>query len=254
MKEELTIFFTALMFYTRLPVPKWVDYSQDYLNRSTRYFPMIGWVVGGLGALVYIIANHYLPKSISLLFSMVSTILLTGAFHEDGFADTCDGFGGGRTKQQTLDIMKDSRIGAYGAIGIFLMLLLKFQLLGELEAKIIPAALIASHSLSRAAVLFFRRAHRYVRENDDAKAKPMAQDVSKKDFGIGMILGAMPLILLPSLNMIFCVVSFVMITEFLFSKWIVRRIGGYTGDCLGATQQLCELSCYMAIIISWKFI
>ena len=253
-KEQLKIFFTALMFYTRIPVPKWIGYSQSYLDRSTRYFPLMGWIVGGFGALVFVIAHNFLPKSTSLLFSMISTILLTGAFHEDGFTDTCDGFGGGWTKQQILDIMKDSRVGAYGAIGIFLMLSLKFQFLSALDGKFIPIALIVAHSVSRAAILIFRRAYNYVRENDDAKAKPMAQEVSKKDFWIGMILGAMPLILLPSFHMIFGVISFVVITEFLFSKWIVRRIGGYTGDCLGATQQLCELSCYLGMLVSWKFI
>lgn len=252
-KEQLKIFFTALMFYTRLPIPKWVAYSQTYLDRSTRYFPLMGWIVGGFGALVFILAGYFLSPSIGLLLSMVATILLTGAFHEDGFTDTCDGFGGGWTKMQILDIMKDSRIGTYGAIGIFFMLLFKFCLLSELGRQLIPVALIVGHSVSRAAVLIFRRAHSYVRENDDAKAKPMAQHLSPEDFWIGIFLGLLPLILLP-LPMIMIVMICVMISEFLFSKWVVRRIGGYTGDCLGATQQLCELSCYLGIVLSWKFI
>lgn len=253
MTEQLKIFFTALQFYTRLPIPKWAEYSQNHFDRSTRYFPLIGWIVGGFGALIFIMADKFLPQSVSLLLSMAATILLTGAFHEDGFADFCDGFGAGWTKQQILDIMKDSRIGTYGAGGIFFMLFLKFHLLSELGARFLPLALIMGHSVSRAAILVFRQTHGYVRDNDDAKAKPMPQNVSKKDCWVGIILGSLPLVLLP-LPMILTVIVFVLLTEFFFSQWIVRRIGGYTGDCLGATQQLCELACYLGIIFSWKFI
>jgi adenosylcobinamide-GDP ribazoletransferase len=253
MIEQLKIFFTALQFYTRLPIPKWVDYSQNYLDRSTRYFPLIGLIVGGAGALVFILTYPVLPKPVSLLLSMTATILLTGAFHEDGFADTCDGLGAGWTKEQILDIMKDSRIGTYGALGIFLMLVLKFQMLLSLNGNFIPTALIVGHSVSRAAVLIFRKTHSYVRDNDAAKAKPTPQDVSPQDFWIGIVVGGLPLAFLPP-HLIFSVVVCVLITEFLFSYWVARRIGGYTGDCLGATQQLCELSCYLGILLAWKFI
>lgn len=251
MREELKIFFTAVMFYTRIPVPSKIKYSQDYLDHSVRYFPFIGWVVGIVAGAVFIVCQYFLPLSVSILCSMIATIMLTGAFHEDGFADTCDGMGGGWTKKEVLDIMKDSRIGSYGTIGLVLILLTKFTLLKEIAPAFIPIGLIVAHALSRLAVLFFRRKHSYVRENDDAKAKPMSQKMSQNDFLIALGLGLIPLILLPW-ALALTLIAGVIVVEYSFSNYVVRRIGGYTGDCLGATQQLCEVACYL-IFVLWKF-
>jgi len=128
-KYEIQVFFTALMFYTRIPCPAWVNHDEEFLNKATRYFPLIGWIVGGLAALTFYGSSFIFSKEVSILFSFAISVLITGAFHEDGFADVCDGFGGGWTKEKILDIMKDSRVGAYGAIGIVLLFLLKFALL-----------------------------------------------------------------------------------------------------------------------------
>src|SRR5215213_7826698 len=114
MKHELRLLFTALQFYTRLPVPRWVGYSETALNQATRYFPLIGWLVGLLAGATWLIGTYLVDAPTGLLLSMMASVLLTGAFHEDGFADVCDGFGGGWTKEKILLIMKDSRLGAYG--------------------------------------------------------------------------------------------------------------------------------------------
>ena len=132
MKKQLHIFFTALMFYTRIPCPKNIDHNPDYLNKASRYFPLIGWIVGGICFGIYYLASIVFSVEIALILSMIAGILTTGAFHEDGFADVCDGFGGGWTKEKILLIMKDSAIGAYGAIGLVLLFLLKFQSLIQL--------------------------------------------------------------------------------------------------------------------------
>ena len=113
MKKEVQIFLTAVMFYTRIPVPSWVNHDADYLNKATKYFPLIGWIVGIIAVLVFVGANYLFNPSIAIIISMAASVLLTGAFHEDGFADVCDGFGGGWTKEKILMIMKDSRVGAY---------------------------------------------------------------------------------------------------------------------------------------------
>jgi adenosylcobinamide-GDP ribazoletransferase len=252
MKEELKVFLTAIMFYTRIPVPHWVLYSQKYLDHSIRYFPLIGWIVGAVAGGIFIISQYFFPTSISLILSMIVTIMLTGAFHEDGFSDTCDGLGGGWTKKEVLDIMKDSRIGSYGTIGLVLILLFKFTLLMEISLALIPIAFIVSHTVSRLAVIFFRRMHQYVRENDDAKAKPMSQKMSKADFFMALMFGIVPLFVLP-LKMAAIILFCVFVTQYLFSSYIVRRIGGFTGDCLGATQQLCEIMCYLVFVL-WKSI
>ena len=117
MKNELRTFLAALMFYTRIPVKNIKGFSDDLLNRSTRYFTLIGILVGGAGALVFWGCSTILPVSLSVLISMFATILVTGAFHEDGFADFCDGFGGGYTTERILEIMKDSRIVRSGQPG-----------------------------------------------------------------------------------------------------------------------------------------
>ena len=95
MKKELRIFFTAMMFLTRLPVPRFTDHSPEYLERSVKYFPLIGWIVGGISALTFLIFNKYISEDIAIAASIIAGILTTGAFHEDGFADVCDAFGGG---------------------------------------------------------------------------------------------------------------------------------------------------------------
>ena len=124
-KEEIKIFFTSLMFYTRLPCPSYIDHSENYLNKATRYFPLIGIIVGTISFILFWIFNQIFNVEISIIIAIATGILITGAFHEDGFADTFDGFGGGWTKEKILEIMKDSRIGAYGAISLIVLILLK---------------------------------------------------------------------------------------------------------------------------------
>src|SRR6478609_3085615 len=131
MKKELHIFFTALLFYTRIPCPKNIDHNPDYLHKASRYFPLVGWIVGALTFIIYYLSSFLFPSQIAIVLSIIAGILITGAFHEDGFADVCDGFGGGWTKEKILTIMKDSAIGAYGAIGLVLLFLLKFQSMSE---------------------------------------------------------------------------------------------------------------------------
>jgi adenosylcobinamide-GDP ribazoletransferase len=253
MKKEIRIFFTALMFYTRIPCPKWVDHDEEYLNKATRYFPLIGWIVGGIGALVFFGASFIFSKEISLLLAMVSGILVTGAFHEDGFADVCDGFGGGWTKERILDIMKDSRVGAYGVIGIIFMLVVKFYALMSIDATFIPLVLLSSHAFSRWCAASFIYTHDYVRENDTSKIKPIAKKLSAVNLSIGAIFGTLPLLGFWN-PILFLLIIPAYITKILLGRYFTKWIGGYTGDCLGATQQVCELVFYLSAIALWKFI
>ena len=156
MKEEIKIFFTALMFYTRIPCPKNIDHSPEYINKATRYFPLIGWIVGAISFTVFWLSCHLFDSNISVLFSLIAGVLVTGAFHEDGLADAFDGFGGGWTKEKILDIMKDSRIGAYGVIALIFLFYLKLFGLTGVISKIenqncltIALIFISYHSLAR---------------------------------------------------------------------------------------------------------
>ncbi|MEZ0236920.1 MAG: adenosylcobinamide-GDP ribazoletransferase, partial [Methylophilaceae bacterium] len=131
MKQEFRLFFTALMFFTRIPCARWAGSSEDDLNRASRYFPLVGVIVGLVAALVYLAAKLVFPQEVAVLASIAATLWLTGAFHEDGLADAADGLGGGWEKEQVLTIMQDSRLGSYGALAMIMALLTKFQTLAH---------------------------------------------------------------------------------------------------------------------------
>ena len=256
MRYQLELFFTALGFFTRIPVPGWVPYSPERLNHAARYFPWVGLVVGAAGAAVFWFARQWLPASLSVILSMAATIRLTGAFHEDGWADTCDGLGGGWDKLQALTIMKDSRIGSYGATGLVLMLLAKAAALVEIAAHGIPHAVVAmivAHTLSRLASTSLIHTLSYVREDETSKSKPLAKQLSGMELWIAAAGGLLPLLLLGRIEILGAVVSVLIVTAWT-ARIFVRRLGGYTGDRLGAVQQVSELATYLGILIAWNSI
>lgn len=272
MKKELHIFFTSLMFYTRIPCPKNIDHHPDYLNKASRYFPLIGWIVGGISFVVFYLSSIVFSIEIAVLLSMISSILVTGAFHEDGFADVCDGFGGGWTKEKILLIMKDSAIGAYGAIGVLLLLVVKFQALADLSQIVIIEnnyllsnhydslltiflLFISAHALSRLAAISIVFTHEYSREDATSKSKPIAKNYTWKEVFGAFFFGLVPLLVLSFFQwQLLLVLLPVFLTRFFLARYFQKWIDGYTGDCLGATQQVCEIVFYLSIIALWKFI
>lgn len=250
MKRQIQLFLTALMFYTRIPVPASVGYSEDNLNRSTRYFPLIGWIVGGVGALAFFLSSYLLPVNIAIIISMVATIWITGCFHEDGFADFCDAFGGGWTKQRILDIMKDSRIGTYGAVALILILGTKFFSIAALPVAQVPLILWAGHSISRLACVNMIYLSSYARDNDDSKAKPIGKKGSVADYIMASVFGILPLLFFSNL-LILLYIPIAAIIVLWYKRYIEKWIGGYTGDCLGALQQITEVVFYLVLLCIW---
>lgn len=261
MKHELRLLLTALQFYTRLPVPAWVGYSDTALNQATRYLPLVGWLVGLVAGLSWLIGAYFVDVSTGLVLSMIASVLTTGAFHEDGFADVCDGFGGGWTKAKILEIMKDSRIGTYGVVGLILLLGLKYCLLLHLAPSFsdkpiqLCLLLMSAHALSRFMAVTFIFTHPYARDSD-SKAKPVAQAGSIQTLVIAGILALLPMLLfvfsVGKPLLLLTILLLYSLTVYLgryFTKWI----GGYTGDCLGATQQLCEVGVYLFTALLWKY-
>ena len=267
MKKEIHIFFTALMFYTRIPIPKGIQFKKEYSKASIKYLPLIGLLVGGLSALILNLLLLVLPVSIAVIISMITGLLLTGGFHEDGLADSVDGFGGGWNKEKILLIMKDSTIGAYGAIALVMALLLKYQLLVALvdlpianginTHYFILFVLLAGHSLSRVLAISVMITHSYARINDNSsKLKSITTDSLKwtsPAFILSSAFALFPLFLFQSPYVFLLLIPIylvrVLLTRF-FNKWI----DGYTGDCLGAIQQICEIIFYLSILILWKYI
>lgn len=252
MRKELELFFTALMFFTRLPVPD-IEYSQEKLNSSSRYFPLVGILVGALSATVFMFSSLIFSIHISVLLSMITSILITGAFHEDGFADTCDGFGGGYTKEKILEIMKDSRIGAFGAIGIILLLILKFFILSETKSMMIPIVIVSGHSISRLISISLLYTMVYVKE--EGKAKPLSTALPLMSLLIACFFGLLPLLLFKKVLVLLVLIP-LLLTRWYLSYYFKKHIGGYTGDCLGAAQQVSEIVFYIFIFLflQWKFI
>jgi adenosylcobinamide-GDP ribazoletransferase len=260
MKHEIRVFFTALMFYTRIPCPKWVDHSPEFISKSIRYFPLIGWLVGSMAAGAYLLGNWAVSPLFGILFSFVASVLATGAFHEDGFADACDGFGGGWTKDRILLIMKDSRVGAYGVIGLILIYFLKASVLMEISTSVdsllVAAVLVSGHAISRFMAATFVFTHQYVRETGDSKAKPVAKQKGKTNLIVAAIFGLLPFIAMSVLmeNYFLIVITpLLYIVKMWLGRYFTKWIGGYTGDCLGATQQIIEVVFYVFMVVTWKF-
>lgn len=244
MKREFRLFCTALAFFTRVPCTHRAGHTEDDLNRAARYFPLVGIVVGLVAAAVYLAARQVFPQEVAVLASMAATLWLTGAFHEDGLADAADGLGGGWEKEQVLTIMQDSRLGSYGGLAILMALLTKFQALTHLSPALVPAILVAGHALSRFCAVLVISTQAYVRAS--GKAKPLATRLSKDGLVLATICGLAPLALLaPHLLWALLPVALVWLW---FGRLLQRRLGGYTGDCLGAMQQLCELAFYLGVL------
>lgn len=244
MKNQLHIFLNAVMFYTRIPVSRKLPYSDEMLNQATRWFPFIGWIVGGIGAGAFYGLQFVFPVNLAILLSMLATVFVTGAFHEDGFADFCDGFGGGYTKEKILAIMKDSRIGTYGSIGLVGMLATKFLSLSSIDVKLIPLMLVAAHALSRLMPVVVIFTSEYARADLESKSKPIGKKGKTTDLLMAIFFGLSLLAFLPLLFSAIIVPALLLVTA-VFRKYITGKLGGYTGDCLGALQQLSEVLFYL---------
>jgi adenosylcobinamide-GDP ribazoletransferase len=249
--QQLRLFFIALQFFTRLPIPGWIGFEASWLQLASRYFPLVGCVVAAIAAAVYFAAALVLPAPVAAVLSTAASIYLTGAFHEDGFADACDGLGGGMTRERALEIMKDSRVGAYGAIGIVCMLAAKLSALAVLPPRVAVGALFLAHPLSRLAAASLIWKLEYVR--GDGKAKPLAQQMTSTEFAIAAVTALLPAPVLIALgwiapNALLAALLGAVLAALWLGRKLQKRLGGYTGDCLGAVQQLAEVFIYIGVL------
>ncbi len=249
MLHELRLFFVALQFLTRLPVPRWVGYEPQWLNRSVRHFPLVGVLVGGFGAAVACAAVRVWPPLVAATLAIAATLWLTVAFHEDGLADSFDALLGAAPRDRALAIMKDSRIGSYGAAALVLSLLLRVALLAELLAHapaLAAAALIAAHAAARAASVGLMVLLPYAGDEAHAKAKPLAREVRGSDAVVAIALGAASFA--PAWSFAPAAAIPLLLLVMVLRAWLRRRLGGYTGDTLGATEQLGELTVLLVFV------
>lgn len=265
MRHEWLLFRVALQFLTRWPVASFEHFDVAWLSQSLRYFPIVGVFVAVMQWLVWFALSLVLPGPVALAFMMGFGLLLTGGFHEDGWADVCDGMGGSSDRERVLVIMKDSRVGAFGAMGLVWMLLSKWTVLSYVgSAMLMLLVLVFAHALSRlsATALIVKLEH--VGDAAHSKTKPLGNQMSSSQWFLSVALALLPicavavlaffapgplqgqgvkLLMLPVLALVAAGVCGVL------SGWYFkRRIGGYTGDCLGATQQVSELLVYAALL------
>jgi adenosylcobinamide-GDP ribazoletransferase len=258
-------FLLAVQFFTRIPVTgklaAWVGYSPAMLRASAAHFPAMGWIVGGASAGVFAALCWALPAQdasiwVAAIFSTAFSVMLTGAFHEDGLADTADGLGGGFTRERALDIMKDSRIGTYGAIALMLAVLAKISLLvllAQIHLQWVLVALIAGHVSSRYTPLWLIRCLAHVGDTPQSKSKPLADSISRTGLLVGgvwwlLAMGICALVL-PWQALLAGALAAVL-TALLMGWRLHKRLQGYTGDGLGATQQLSEIAFYLGLCLA----
>jgi adenosylcobinamide-GDP ribazoletransferase len=258
MRRQFALILVAVQFLTRLPVPRIEGFTPNWLGPSVRYFGLVGVLIGLIGVGVWWLIGLLFPPNMAVGAMIAATLLLTGALHEDGFADVCDGFGGGKTPDAVLAIMKDSRIGAYGAIGIGMMLALKWTALVSLPRSALLVTAVGAHMISRwcAVGLIWRLP--YVRTGVDAKSNSFAASVSAGNWlfcGVLGIVGLLPIIFLDHpaglegpAPMLLPTLALALAGTALAGIYFKIRLGGYTGDCLGAAQQSAELIVVMGML------
>jgi adenosylcobinamide-GDP ribazoletransferase len=252
MRYQLQLFLTAVMFFTRLPIPIKLPYSSTMLQKSARYFSWVGVMVGVMAAYSFYLLQFVFSIPLAIAGSMLATILTTGAFHEDGFADCCDAFGGGYTKEKILTIMKDSRLGTYGVIGVVGILAFKLLLLLQLHTQI-PLyyflwIMVVAHAYSRFMAVLIMQWLPYVQDIDASKIKPLAnKPLAWYELVIAAIAAFVGFCFLPISFLLSTIV--LLLVTILCTAYFKKYIGGYTGDCLGATQQITELSFYIAVVL-----
>lgn len=278
MTQFIRHYLLSLQFFTRIPVTgrlaDWVGFSPAMLRASAGHFPGVGVLVGALVAAFTALLLFVLPAtgSTPLVAAALGTalgVLLTGAFHEDGLADVFDGLGGSAERERALVIMKDSRVGAFGAIAVMLVLLCKvalLALLGAVSATLMVAALFVAHVLSRTWPLLTIRLLPHVGDAAGSKSKPLADQISVAALLTGFIWCFMALALviytqsatefvvtdLTDAALLQALLSAVVascVAWAVMARWFWRRLQGFTGDCLGATQQVCELAFYLGLAV-----
>jgi len=230
-------FYVALLFLTRIPLPQ-VMLDEKKIASSVPFFPLAGSVIGGILSLVYFLGGKFLPLQVLSVVITAGWVMVTGGMHIDGFADTMDGLfcGGGRDKK--LSVMKDSRIGAYGTMGVVLLLLFKVSILGALSQQFMIPALILAPTLSRWLITYVIVLFPYARESGLGKAFSMYK--SPWHLVFSSVCSISIAIMLAKYHGI--VVSLILFgAGYIFIRYIMGQLGGHTGDTYGALNEVCEV-------------
>ncbi|MCX7304124.1 MAG: adenosylcobinamide-GDP ribazoletransferase [Hyphomicrobiales bacterium] len=229
----------CLVFFTRLPLPSF-DFRGRALAQAIWAAPLVGVAVGLAGGLAYVVALMLsVPIPVAAALALATTMLVAGCLHEDGLSDVADGFGGGRSREKKLEIMRDSRIGAYGAAALAMSMLLRWSAIAALANPFYAGtALIAAHAASRALLPLFMHALPAARSDGlSAGAGAVAANTAYVALAIGVVA-----LLATSLGGLLASAIVLALVFFAFRALCLRQIGGQTGDTLGALQQVGEIA------------
>lgn len=255
LKTELNLLGLALGFFTRLPLPQNLNYSPELLNHSTRYYGVVGGLIGLLLIPIFWATHTLFPLPLAVLLTITASLIITGAFHEDGLADMTDGFGGGYTPERKLEIMKDSRQGTFGVCAIVLTLSFYYVALAtfsNLSFMALSVALLSGHSLSRIMAGTLVADLPYLRTLDSrAKAKPLSTGLRRRDL-VWLLLSAIPFLALLSWPCALGLIPLLVVIHMLYRQYLLSQFGGYTGDCLGGAQVITMISIWLYQIMWLK--
>ena len=246
LRDQAAAFLVAVQFLTRIPIPIEV-YSKEREAVSVAYYPAVGLLVGGLCAAVFLLVEWQVNTPMAVLLALAFGVLATGAFHEDGLADTWDGVGGGRDRSHALEIMKDSRLGTYGTLALIFVLAIKAMALMALPAEIVPLTFIAAHGLSRFSSVVVIKTGTYAR--DHGTGKHTAAGLSTGGFLVAGLTAVLAIYLLSTVGsgLVAGAVTGCVIGHIVMRRIVGKKLGGYTGDTLGAVQQISEMGIYLGV-------
>lgn len=247
-REAQTLVLAGLLM-TRVPLPFTGTAKPEELAAALRYLPAFGIMIGSVGAAVLVASAEIFPWPLAVLISIVAACVLTGGLHEDGLADTLDGVGGGNDPERVLAIMQDSRIGTYGTLGLGLTLAIKVFALSAMPIAVAVMALMAAHATSRLSILGVITTSTYVRPVGTARFTVMG--ISPLSIGFAIVTGALVMAaygVINGLGPVLAGLCGVVLGHLVARSIFERRLGGYTGDCLGAVQQLSEVGFYLGVL------
>ncbi len=241
----LTLLLIALQFLTRIPVTLRGDVSAEDLARSMAFFPLIGVLLGALAALIHFLASLAFAPSVCDVLAIAFLIAVTGNMHGDGLMDTADGFFCGKPRERILEIMHDSRVGAHGVMAGACLLLAKFVLLGQVPAPLKPMALVAVPVFGRWAQVYGAAMYPYV--SGSSGTGFFVNHLGRREIALAsaFTLGAAMLLLGPLKGS--AAAAAVLAATVLLARFSSRRIGGVTGDVLGAMNEFAELACLLVL-------
>lgn len=253
-KHHWNLLLLAISFFSRLPVAQYTQYSDANMHSATRYFSVVGWLIAVTLLFIYTILATFLPTEITILVLIIANLLLTGALHEDGLADTADAFGGGFDKTAKLSIMKDSRLGTYGVCALIGAYLSKFLLLVAFaQTEQLATALFIAYPLSRALAFSHVQHLPYASLSESSKSSPLAKPLSIQALWTLFGVGAVALLFLHPLPLL-CVLCGCLLSRKLLQRWMLKHIQGFTGDTLGAAQQIQEMLIYTILLANIQYL